>query len=189
MIRNSLLSPNLNVYIQKNSFFVQNQLYIFIRILGKRWIPFHSLNIVLCIWIRCQHCQLSVFRENLSIIVHPTLLVISVGFWTKSSLWICDGVSHCFSYCEREARAYLWCPPLHVMTSDGGGGVPRSDVQAGGTYHVTYPMMHVMYISCCGQNDGHTPVKTLPSSNFVTCADYKQTFRGCSHDAIATYCI
>ena len=81
-----------------------------------------------------------------------------------------------------DAHHYMSVPVME-------GAVPRSDVQAGGTYHVTYPMMHVMYISRCGQNDGHTPVKTLPSSNFVTCADYKQTFRGCSHDAIATYCI
>ena len=39
-------------------------MYIFIRILGKKWILFHSLNIVCGIWIRCQRFQLYVLWEN-----------------------------------------------------------------------------------------------------------------------------
>ena len=39
-------------------------MYIFIRISGNFLLFFHSLNIVWCIWIRCQRCQLSVLWEN-----------------------------------------------------------------------------------------------------------------------------
>ena len=37
-------------------------------------------------------------------------------------------------------------------------------------YHVTYPIMCVMYLPpslACGKNDGQTPVKTLLSRNLV----------------------
>ena len=53
------------MYTYKNIiFFLKNLLYIFIRILGQRLFPFHSLNIISGIWIRCQRCQLPALRKN-----------------------------------------------------------------------------------------------------------------------------
>ena len=78
-----------------------------------------------------------------------------------------------------------------VATTACRSGGPRSDVQVGHqmsvagrthltfpgwglSYNVTYPMMHVMLPTYppVEQNDRQTPVKTLPSRNFVGLGNY-----------------
>ena len=54
-----------------------------------------------------------------------------------------------------------WVSPPDVASM--GVGIPEWDG------YPTYPMMHMIYLlpTLCGQNDGQTPMKTLPSCNFV----------------------
>ena len=68
-----------------------------------------------------------------------------------------------------------------LMSWGGGGGkVPRSDEcpgekstylmsgQGGVSYHVTYPMIHFVFVTYLPKhNERQTPVKKLPSHNFV----------------------